>query len=130
MDWILTGFLWGSGQVCSSTSRVYVHDDLREVFLEKLVARVKAVTICDTQSADALADKEGSVPRMGPLVSRMQCDRVWKYIDDAIADGLTCAYGGSRADLEGLGLAPGGYVAMWEQCPCAVLICYFHGCVS
>jgi len=110
MDWILTGFLWGSGQVCSSTSRVYVHEDLREVFLEKLVARVKAVTICDTQSAEALADKEGSVPRMGPLVSRMQCDRVWGYIDGAIADGLTCAYGGQRADLEGLGLAPDGYV--------------------
>ena len=29
VDWILTGILWGSGQVCSATSRVLLHSSIR-----------------------------------------------------------------------------------------------------
>jgi len=109
LDWVLTGFLWGSGQVCSATSRVYVHEALREVFMEKLITRVKAVTICDTQGEEALKDTEGAVPRMGPLVSRIQRDKVWGYIDGALSAGVTCAYGGRRELLDGLDINPNGY---------------------
>jgi betaine-aldehyde dehydrogenase len=35
VDWILTGILWGSGQVCSATSRVLVHSSIKD----KLIAR-------------------------------------------------------------------------------------------
>lgn len=109
VDWVITGFLWGSGQVCSSTSRVYVHASIKEAFLARLVERVSAVAISDTTSDEALKDTEGAVPRMGPLVSKAQCDKVWKYIDEAIAAGVPLYYGGKREDLEGRGLSTQGY---------------------
>ena len=34
-DWILTGILWGSGQVCSATSRVLVHKNIKAALYEK-----------------------------------------------------------------------------------------------
>src|SRR5256885_1757917 len=30
VDWIITGILWGSGQVCSATSRVLIHESIKQ----------------------------------------------------------------------------------------------------
>lgn len=35
VDWIITGVLWGSGQVCSSTSRVIVHSTIRAALVTR-----------------------------------------------------------------------------------------------
>ena len=37
VDWIITGFLWGSGQVCSATSRVLLHKSLKDAVLARYV---------------------------------------------------------------------------------------------
>lgn len=41
----LPGILWGSGQVCSATSRVLVQEDVYEELLGKVLAKVKDVKI-------------------------------------------------------------------------------------
>ena len=41
VDWIITGFCWGSGQVCSSTSRVFLHKSIRNQVLDKIVEKLK-----------------------------------------------------------------------------------------
>lgn len=106
IDWVLTGILWGSGQVCSATSRVFVHSSLREAFLSKLVARVQAVKIGDSLSPEMLAF-DG--PAMGPVISRGQYDKIWEYIEAAKAEeGITLVYGGDKSLVESVGSA-GGY---------------------
>ena len=100
VDWVLTGILWGSGQVCSATSRLLVHHGVRKELMEKLVARLRLVKMGNSLSNEMLA-YDG--PAMGPVVSRGQYDKVWGYIDEAKQDGVVVAYGGNRAMVEGLG---------------------------
>jgi betaine-aldehyde dehydrogenase len=94
IDWILTGILWGSGQVCSATSRVLAHRSLREPLLKLLAARLKDVKMRDSTSAEALRDVTS--PSMGPVISRGQCDKIWAYIDGAADAGLRPFIGGTR----------------------------------
>jgi betaine-aldehyde dehydrogenase len=93
VDWIITGILWGSGQVCSATSRVLVHKSVRAPLLARLLERVEAIKMGDSLSADMMAHQG---PTMGPVISKGQYDKIWTYIDDAKAQGLVFAYGGSR----------------------------------
>jgi len=92
VDWVLTGVLWGSGQVCSSTSRVMIHESIEESFMTRLLERIALVKIWNTQSADALADQD--CPQMGPVVSKPQYDKIWKFINEAKSQGIKCAYEG------------------------------------
>lgn len=82
VDWIITGILWGSGQVCSATARVLVHKSIRSTLMERLLERVKAVKIGDSLSEEMLAH-EG--PTMGPVINKFQYDKIWGYIDGAKA---------------------------------------------
>jgi betaine-aldehyde dehydrogenase len=93
IDWVITGFIWGSGQVCSATSRVLVHENVKEKFMADLVEKLKGIKICDSLS-DEVKDFTGG--QMGPVVSKGQYLKIWKYIDDAKADGLNFFYGGDR----------------------------------
>jgi len=45
----------GSGQVCSATSRVLVHQAIREPLLEQLRVRLSAVRIGDSLDADMMS---------------------------------------------------------------------------
>ena len=108
VDWALTGVLWGSGQVCSATARLLVHVDVRAAFVEKLLARLPAVAVGDSLSAEMVA--RGDAPAMGPLVSRAQCDKVWGYIDDARAVGAAVLYGGDRAAVAAVAGGRGFFV--------------------
>lgn len=94
VDWMLTGILWGSGQVCSATSRVIAHSSLRDALLAALEERISKIQIRDSTGADALADS--SSPAIGPVVSRSQYDKIWAYIDGAVAGGLKPVIGGDR----------------------------------
>eukprot|EP01035_Chromulina_nebulosa_P020723 gene20723-26867_t len=105
VDWILTGILWGSGQVCSATSRVLVHNSIKDQLLTKLLERVQEIKIGDSLSQEFLS-YEG--PAMGPVISKGQYDKIWAYIDKAIADGITLFYGGDRKLVETLG--PGYFI--------------------
>ena len=100
VDWILTGILWNSGQVCSATSRVLVHSSIREALLARLVDRVKEIKIGDQQSAEFLEHKG---PSMGPVVSKPQFDKIWAAIDEAKAEGHKLLFGGDRASVAHLG---------------------------
>jgi len=99
VDWIITGFCWGSGQVCSATTRVLVHSSIRNALVSRLQDRLAAITI-----GDSLGDNwtnEG--PIMGPVINQVQYDKIWAFIDEAKANNVTCAYGGDRDLVKGLG---------------------------
>jgi len=94
VDWIMTGIFYGTGQVCSATSRLLVHTNVREKILARLVERAKAVQI-----GNALEEKmmNATDSVMGPVVSRPQYDKIWAYIDDAKKAGVKVAYGGDKS---------------------------------
>ncbi len=100
VDWIMTGFLWGSGQVCSATSRVLVHSAVRAQLLEALLARISGVKLGDSLSAEMMAVQG---PTMGPVVNEGQYNKINGYLRSAAVQGLTFACGDAsdQATLKG-----------------------------
>jgi acyl-CoA reductase-like NAD-dependent aldehyde dehydrogenase len=91
------GFLAGAGQACVSTSRILVHESVREEFRERLLAAMASWTI---------GDPLNPATRMGPLVSRRHFERVTSYFDVAAQDGASVAAGGTRYGDHGYFVAP------------------------
>ena len=76
-----------SGQACTGTSRVIVLKAVKEAFVEKLIAKTKALKI-------GSGFEEGA--KIGPLANERQLKTVLKYIQYGKEDGATLLYGGER----------------------------------
>jgi aldehyde dehydrogenase (NAD+) len=89
------------GQSCTAGSRLFLHEDIYEDFLDRVVARLKQMVVGDP--LDEATD-------MGALISQDQYDRVTSYVDEGKQrDDVTVALDGSGqvpTDLEGLYLGP------------------------
>lgn len=89
------------GQSCTAGSRLFVHEDVFEPFLDKVVAAVSALRV-----GDPLDDATD----MGAIINRKQYDRVCGYIEDGKAqDGVRVLLDGTvnvPAGLEGFYQAP------------------------
>lgn len=79
-------FAW-QGQSCGSTSRLLLHDSIYDVFLEDVIARVKAIRIGEPQL---------EASQMGPMNSKAQYDKTLRYIDIGKADGARLLAGGGK----------------------------------
>jgi len=82
---------FNQGQCCIAGARVYVHAEVEDAFVEKLLAKLKSVRL----GSGLLDDTD-----MGPLVSVEQAERVTGYIDSALAEGATELAGGGAAEME------------------------------
>ncbi|WP_280563906.1 MULTISPECIES: aldehyde dehydrogenase family protein [unclassified Chromohalobacter] len=74
-DWVMAGIYFNSGQICSATSRLIVHQSLAEALYEALATRIDAIRLGNPLGADT---------DMGPMTSQRQRDRVHDYL--AIAE--------------------------------------------
>jgi aldehyde dehydrogenase (NAD+) len=103
LDLALEGAVWGAfgttGQRCTATSRLLLHRDIHDAFVERLVARARALRVGN--GLDAATE-------MGPLVNAEQRARVLEYVRVGTAEGATLRCGG-RA-LEGGAHARGHFV--------------------
>ncbi len=87
----LQGITSGSGQLCVSIERVYVHDAIYDAFVPRLVEALRAVRI---GSSLTFADD------MGSLASADQLKKVTGHVDDAVSKGAELLAGGkARPDL-------------------------------
>ena len=94
----ILGNFYSSGQVCSNGTRVFVHKDIKDAFLNRLSERLAAAVIGDPQ------DPETS---FGPMVSARQMEIVQGYIAKGEAEGARLVCGGERRlDREGFFVAP------------------------
>ncbi|MDQ0314938.1 aldehyde dehydrogenase family protein [Amorphus orientalis] len=84
---IVKGGYYHAGQVCVSTQRIFVHEDIAEGFIQALVARVEDLRTTDP----TLQDTE-----VGPLILPREADRVAQWIKEAVEGGATLATGGRR----------------------------------
>lgn len=78
VDWVMVGIFQCTGQVCSATSRVLVHESLEQKLVDRLLERVRTIKVGDPLVAGTL---------MGPLVSEGQKQKVLGMIKQAEADG-------------------------------------------
>ncbi|KQY56555.1 MULTISPECIES: succinic semialdehyde dehydrogenase [unclassified Nocardioides] len=80
-----------AGQLCVSTERLLVADQVYDRFVERFVARTKAMV---------LGPGHEWATDMGSLISQAQLDTVTAHVDDAVAKGATVLAGGkARPDL-------------------------------
>ena len=78
---------YNSGQVCVAASRLLVHENIREEFLEKVAKFSAAMTP---------GDPLDSTTRQGSMVDENQMNRVLSYIDKGKSEGANLAHGGTR----------------------------------
>src|SRR5699024_750716 len=83
----ISGGLKSTGQKCTATSRVIVQNDVYDKFKEKLLKKVKEITV-----GDGL--EEGTW--MGPLVSEKQLNTVLDYIEIGKEEGAKLLFGGDK----------------------------------
>ncbi|MFJ3233348.1 succinic semialdehyde dehydrogenase [Streptomyces sp. NPDC086787] len=80
-----------AGQLCISIERLYVHDSIADVFLERFAARTKAMRLGRSLAYGA---------DMGSLVGERQLETVKRHVEEAVAKGATVVAGGvARPDI-------------------------------
>ena len=91
LELAVEGCLWGgfgtSGQRCTAASRVVVHEKVYDNFLDRFVARARALRVGDGLRPET---------QMGPVVSQGQLETVMKYVEIGNEEGATLACGGHR----------------------------------
>ncbi|MDR0886604.1 MAG: aldehyde dehydrogenase family protein [Clostridiales Family XIII bacterium] len=83
----ILGFCYNQGQVCVSTSRLLLADEIYDEFMDLMLERLSKIVI-----GDSLA--EGT--QMGSLVSEEHLQTVQGFVDRAISGGAKLRTGGSR----------------------------------
>ncbi len=89
LDLALEGVLWGAfgttGQRCTATSRLILHDKIHDRFMDMLVARTEKLRLGDglLRGVD-----------VGPCVNEGQQKTVQSYVEIGLEEGATLAAGG------------------------------------
>lgn len=99
----LGGAFGGTGQKCTASSRLIVHEKVHDAFVDRLVAAAKELKV-----GHALA--EGT--QMGPVVSEEQLGENLAYVDLGLFERAELACGGVRLDRphDGFYMSPGVFV--------------------
>jgi acyl-CoA reductase-like NAD-dependent aldehyde dehydrogenase len=81
------GGYYHAGQVCVSTQRIFVHEDLFDAFVTAFADAVRSLKVGDP----TLPETE-----VGPLILPKEVDRVALWVHEAIESGANLAAGGER----------------------------------
>ena len=105
LDLAVDGAIWGgfgtTGQRCTAASRIAVHKPVYREFVERFVARTKALRVGN--GLDSATD-------MGPCINEQQLKTVMEYVEIGKNEGAKLLTGGKR--LEG-----GAYAKGWFHEP-------------
>ncbi|MEM6327185.1 MAG: aldehyde dehydrogenase family protein [Bacteroidota bacterium] len=97
LDLAMEGLIWGAygttGQRCTATSRLIVHEDVHDELVQRIIDKASTLRL-------GYGNDDGT--EMGPLINQKALDKVTSYMDVARADGATIAMGGERASGDGL----------------------------
>ncbi len=91
LELALEGVLWGAfgttGQRCTATSRLILHEPIYDKFIEMLVERAKQLKIGN--GLDESVD-------MGPVINESQMNKILEYIEIGKNEGAKLILGGKR----------------------------------
>ncbi|KAG1700413.1 putative aldehyde dehydrogenase-like protein C9E9.09c [Nymphon striatum] len=93
----VAGIFAATGQSCVAGSRLYLHEDIADEFLEKMVAIASKIKIGDPQADET---------EMGPLCTQGQLDHIESQVSLAQDEGGKLLVGGKRPEMDGLYFEP------------------------
>ncbi len=88
MDGLQLGILFNQGQVCCAGSRVFVHEDIYDRFIEDAVKAFNSVKVGLSWEPDT---------QMGAQINEGQVKKILGWIEEAKSEGAKVACGGERA---------------------------------
>ncbi|WP_240377548.1 aldehyde dehydrogenase family protein [Bacillus piscicola] len=86
------GYTFFNGESCILGTRLLIHEDIYDEFVEKLIERAKEVKIGDPLDRST---------RLASLINEKQGKRVLGYFDIAREEGAKILYGGNRVTVPG-----------------------------
>ena len=86
---VVNGAFWNMGENCSATSRLIIHESIKDDLLARMITCLK-----DWKTGDPL-DPEN---RLGALVCREHFDKVKSFLDHAIVEKFKIQVGGNTKD--------------------------------
>lgn len=89
VECVANGCFTNAGQICTSSERVLVHEDIKDEFIERIAADAAAIDL-----GDPLADDTD----MGPLNNDDVVSKMDRHVEDAVENGAEVVVGGSRPD--------------------------------
>lgn len=93
-------FAFNQGEVCTCPSRALIQESIYERFMEKVLARVKAIKQLSPLDTDSM---------MGAQASQDQLSKIMSYMEIGRQEGAECLIGGDRTHMDG-DLAGGYYI--------------------
>jgi len=93
-------FALNQGEVCTCPSRALIHESIYDRFMERAIARTRAVVQGDPLDPATM---------IGAQASSEQLEKILSYFDIGRQEGAECLTGGKRAQMSG-DLAGGYYV--------------------
>lgn len=93
-DAVTFGVYFNVGQCCNSSSRIIVHEDIADAFVERVVALSRKVAFGDPLQADT---------QVGAIVTAEHQAKIDGYVQDAVAAGAELCLGGGNLEVPGLG---------------------------
>ncbi|TLP48115.1 betaine-aldehyde dehydrogenase [Cohaesibacter sp. CAU 1516] len=93
----INGNFYSTGQICSNSTRVFVHESIKDVFLARLSKRMELAIIGDPMD---------EATTIGPMVSERQRAITLGYIDRGLEEGATLVAGGKAIDGAGYYIEP------------------------
>lgn len=97
------GAFGGTGQKCTASSRLVVHEAVHDEFAEKLIAGTQALKVGHALDAGV---------QMGPVVSEQQLRENFAYVDLGKSEGAELVCGGTRLEMrtKGFYMSPGVFI--------------------
>ena len=93
-DAVTFGIYFNVGQCCNSSSRIIVHEDIAQPFVERVVALSREVAFGNPLNPDT---------QVGAIVTPEHGAKIDGYVRDAVAAGAEVRIGGAPMSVPGLG---------------------------
>lgn len=93
--WSHFGIMSNQGQICTATSRILVHANIYDAFIQKFLSAIKEISVIGNQWDESTFQ--------GPQVTKQQHDRVLSYIEAGKSEGATLLAGGQPTKVNGKG---------------------------
>jgi len=91
--WSIRGITSNAGQVCAASSRIYVQENIMDMFMEKLKAAFEEIT------RTLGADPQDPKTTYGPVIDEVQYQKIWEHIESGKQTAQTLT--GGKEDNKG-----------------------------
>ena len=86
---VIKGIFAASGQTCLAGSRVFVHTDVADEFVDQFTSRAQDIELGDPMDPET---------EMGPVAFRDQWETDKSYIETGVEEGATLTFGGEQPE--------------------------------